>query len=64
MLVRRTIKFVQEYVFPVQSSAPFIFRVGKDNQSECAKWLTDMAKNLLAPIPFREVFVIFATHIP
>ena len=30
------------------------FRVGKDNQSECAQWLTDMAKDLLAPIPFRE----------
>ena len=26
VLLRRTIKFVQEYVFPVQSSAPFIAR--------------------------------------
>ena len=40
------------------------FRVGKDNQSACAQWLTDMAKNLLAPIPFREVFVILALFLP
>ena len=40
------------------------FRVGKDNQSECALWLTEMAKNLLAPIPFREVFVILALFLP
>ena len=40
------------------------FRVGKDNQSACAKWPTDMAKNLLAPIPFREVFVILALFLP
>ena len=40
------------------------FRVGKDKQSACAKWLTDMAKSLLAPIPFREVFVILALFLP
>ena len=36
------------------------FRVGKGNPSACAQWLTEMARNLLAPIPFREVFVILA----
>ena len=40
------------------------FRVGKDKQNACAKWLTDMARNLLAPIPFREVFVILALFLP
>ena len=40
------------------------FRVGKDNNSECAKWLTEMAKDMLAPIPFREVFVILALFLP
>ena len=40
------------------------FRVGKDQQSECAQWLTDMARDLLAPIPFREVFVILALFLP
>ena len=40
------------------------FRVGKDKQSACAQWLTDMARNLLAPIPFREVFVILALFLP
>ena len=40
------------------------FRVGKGNQSACARWLTDMAKDLLAPIPFREVFVILALFLP
>ena len=34
------------------------FRVGKGTQSACAQWLTEMARDLLAPIPFREVFVI------
>ena len=33
------------------------FRVGKGNPSACAQWLTEMARDLLAPIPFREVFV-------
>ena len=36
------------------------FRVGKGTQSACAQWLTEMARDLLAPIPFREVFVILA----
>ena len=40
------------------------FRVGKDKQSACAQWLTEMARNLLAPIPFREVFVILALFLP
>ena len=40
------------------------FRVGKDQQSACAQWLTDMARDLLAPIPFREVFVILALFLP
>ena len=30
----------------------------------CAPWLTEMARNLLAPIPFREVFVILALFLP
>ena len=33
------------------------FRVGKDESSECANWLAEMARDMLAPIPFREVFV-------
>ena len=40
------------------------FRVGKDDDSECANWLTDMARDMLAPIPFREVFVILALFLP
>ena len=40
------------------------FRVGKDNASECASWLTEMARDMLAPIPFREVFVILALFLP
>ena len=36
------------------------FRVGKEQPNECAQWLTKMARDLLAPIPFREVFVILA----
>ena len=40
------------------------FRVGKGNQSACAQWLTEMARDLLAPIPFREVFVILALFLP
>ena len=40
------------------------FRVGKGNPSACAQWLTEMARNLLAPIPFREVFVILALFLP
>ena len=35
------------------------FQVGKGNNSECANWLTEMARDMLAPIPFREFFVIF-----
>ena len=34
------------------------FRVGKE------QWLTNMARDLLAPIPFREVFVILALFLP
>ena len=40
------------------------FRVGKEKPSECAQWLTEMARDLLAPIPFREVFVILALFLP
>ena len=40
------------------------FRVGKGNPSACAQWLTEMARDLLAPIPFREVFVILAQFLP
>ena len=40
------------------------FRVGKGTQSACAQWLTEMARDLLAPIPFREVFVILALFLP
>ena len=40
------------------------FRVGKDTASPSARWLTDMARTLLAPIPFREVFVILALFLP
>ena len=40
------------------------FRVGKGNLSACAQWLTEMARDLLAPIPFREVFVILALFLP
>ena len=39
------------------------FRVCKGNPSACAQWLTEMALDLLAPIPFREVFVILAWHL-
>ena len=40
------------------------FRVGKEKPSACAQWLTEMARDLLAPIPFREVFVILALFLP
>ena len=40
------------------------FRVGKDKNSACANWLTEMARDMLAPIPFREVFVILALFLP
>ena len=40
------------------------FRVGKEQPNECAQWLTKMARDLLAPIPFREVFVILALFLP
>ena len=40
------------------------FRVGKDKQSACAQWPTEMARNPLAPIPFREVFVTLALFLP
>ena len=40
------------------------FRVGKGNPSACTQWLTEMARDLLAPIPFREVFVILALFLP
>ena len=39
------------------------FQVGKDENSACANWLTEMARDMLAPIPFREVFVILATFL-
>ena len=39
------------------------FRVGKGNPSACAQ-LTEMARDLLAPIPFREVSVILALFLP
>ena len=29
-----------------------------------AQWLTEMARDLSAPIPFREVFVILALFLP
>ena len=40
------------------------FRVGKDENSACANWPTEMARDMLAPIPFREVFVILALFLP
>ena len=40
------------------------FRVGSDENSDCARWLTEMARDTLAPIPFREVFVILALFLP
>ena len=40
------------------------FRVGGGNKDACAQWLTDMTRALLAPIPFREVFVILALFLP
>ena len=40
------------------------FRVGGAQESECAKWLTAVARDLLRPIPFREVFVILALFLP
>ena len=40
------------------------FLVGKGNQSACAQWLTEMARDPLAPIPFGEVFVILALFLP
>ena len=36
------------------------FRVGGARQSNCADWLTAVTRDLLRPIPFREVFVILA----
>ena len=40
------------------------FRVGGNQQNTCAQWLTDVTRALLAPIPFREVFVILALFLP
>ena len=40
------------------------FRAGKEKPSECAQWLTEMARDLLAPIRFLEVFVILALFLP
>ena len=40
------------------------FRVGGGQKDACAQWLTDMTRALLAPIPFREVFVILALFLP
>ena len=40
------------------------FRVGGAQESECTKWLTAVARDLLRPIPFREVFAILALFLP
>ena len=40
------------------------FRVRGAQESECTKWLTAVARDLLRPIPFREVFVILALFLP
>ena len=40
------------------------FRVGGARQSDCADWLTAVTRDLLQPIPFREVFVILALFLP
>ena len=40
------------------------FRVGGGKEDACATWLTEMTRALLAPIPFREVFVILALFLP
>ena len=40
------------------------FRVGGSQQDACARWLTEVTRALLAPIPFREVFVILALFLP
>ena len=40
------------------------FRVGGAQQSDCAEWLTAVTRDLLQPIPFREVFVILALFLP
>lgn len=40
------------------------FRVGGAQESDCAEWLTAVARDLLQPIPFREVFVILALFLP
>ena len=38
--------------------------MGGAQESECTKWLTAVARDLLRPIPFREVFVILALFLP
>ena len=40
------------------------FRVGGAQQSDCADWLTAVTRDLLRPIPFREVFVVLALFLP
>ena len=40
------------------------FRVGGEEEDERATWLTEMIRALLAPVPFREVFVILALFLP
>ena len=40
------------------------FRVGGNQPSACAKWLTTVTRALFEPIPFREVFVILALFLP
>ena len=40
------------------------FRVGNPDRSVSSRWLTNMARDLLGPIPFREVFVILALFLP
>ena len=40
------------------------FRVGGNQQDACASWLTEVTRALLAPIPFREVFVLLALFLP
>ena len=40
------------------------FRVGGAQESDCSEWLTEVTRDLLQPIPFREVFVILALFLP
>ena len=40
------------------------FRIGGAQESDSAEWLTEVTRDLLQPIPFREVFVILALFLP